>query len=65
MSDHYIFSNGRLKRKHHTIYFERGEGGQKALPVERVDNLHIFGEVDLNSKLLNLLTKYDVRPPFL
>ncbi|MFD1397024.1 type I-B CRISPR-associated endonuclease Cas1b [Kroppenstedtia eburnea] len=64
MSDHYIFSRGRLKRKHNTIYFESGEEGQKALPVERVDNLHIFGEVDLNSKLLNLLTKYDVRLHF-
>ncbi|OYD07425.1 type I-B CRISPR-associated endonuclease Cas1b [Paludifilum halophilum] len=64
MSDHYIFSNGRIKRKQNTIYFESKEGRQKALPVERVDNLHLFGEVDLNSKLLNLLTRYDVRLHF-
>ena len=60
MSDHYIFSNGRLKRKENTIYFQTSDGVQKALPVERVDNFHIFGEVDLNSKLFTLLTNYGV-----
>ena len=73
--DHYLFSNGRLRRRQNTLWFERATGdrqpgddpddtgapsgtltGDKAvLPVEAVDALHLFGEVDLNSKLVVFL----------
>ncbi|WMJ79114.1 type I-B CRISPR-associated endonuclease Cas1b [Clostridium sp. MB40-C1] len=56
--DYYIFSNGRLKRKDNTVYFINSEEQKRALPIEQVDKLHIYGEVDLNTKFLNYLTQY-------
>lgn len=56
--DYYIFSNGRLKRKDNTIYFIDERNIKRALPIEQVSKIHIFGEVDLNTKLLNYLAKY-------
>lgn len=75
--DHYLFSNGRLRRRQNTLWFERADDartpgtdpddtgapsgrliGEKAvLPVEAVDALHLFGEVDLNSKLVVFLAQ--------
>lgn len=60
MRDHYIFSNGRIKRKDNTIYFVNEKEEKKPLPVEKIRNLHIFGEVDFNTKLLNYLSQYDI-----
>ncbi|AEH47547.1 type I-B CRISPR-associated endonuclease Cas1b [Parageobacillus thermoglucosidasius] len=60
LRDHYIFSNGRLKRKDNTIYFFDENETKKSLPVHQVDNLYVFGEVDLNSSLLNLLSQHSV-----
>lgn len=60
LRDHYIFSNGRLKRKDNTLYFFDEEENKKSLPIHQTDNLYVFGEVDLNSSLLNLLSQHDV-----
>lgn len=60
LRDHYIFSNGRLKRKDNTLYFFDEEENKKSLPVHQTDNLYVFGEIDLNSSLLNLLSQHDV-----
>lgn len=54
---YYIFSNGRIKRKENTVYIENEKGEKKAIPVEDVDTIHLFGEVDLNTKLLNFLSQ--------
>ena len=54
---YYIFSNGRIKRKENTVYIENENGEQKAIPVEDVDTIHLFGEIDLNTKLLNFLSQ--------
>ncbi|NFO98790.1 type I-B CRISPR-associated endonuclease Cas1 [Clostridium botulinum] len=56
--DNYIFSNGRLKRKDNNIYFDNGTDAPRALQIEQVDRIHIYGEVDLNTKLLNYLAQY-------
>lgn len=58
--DYYIFSNGRIKRKENTIYFEDVEENKKAIPIEEVERVHLFGEIDLNTKLLNYLSQYGV-----
>lgn len=58
--DYYIFSNGRLKRKDNTLYFVSCDGTKRALPVEQINKIHVFGEVDFNVKFLNYLTSYDV-----
>jgi CRISPR-associated protein Cas1 len=54
---YYIFSNGRIKRKENTVYIENENGDKKAIPIEDIDTIHIFGELDLNTKLLNFLSQ--------
>lgn len=60
MRDHYVFSNGRLKRKNNTVYFEDEKGNQIPLPIEKIRTLHLFGEIDLNTKLLTYLSQYGI-----
>jgi len=56
----YIFSNGELKRKQNTIYFERRKGGKKYIPVENTGEIMIFGEVSINKKLLDFLSQQEI-----
>lgn len=56
----YIFSNGELKRKQNTIYFEREKGGKKYIPVENTGEIMIFGEVTINKKLLDFLSLQEI-----
>ncbi|MED3718994.1 type I-B CRISPR-associated endonuclease Cas1b [Geobacillus thermodenitrificans] len=60
LKDHYIFSNGRLKRKDNTIYFLDENENKRSLPVHQIENLYVFGEVDFNSSLLNLLSQHEI-----
>jgi len=60
LTDLYIFKNGTLKRKENTIYLEDSDGNKKAIPVEIIERIHLFGEIGLNSKLLNFLSQYDI-----
>ncbi|HET54129.1 MAG TPA: type I-B CRISPR-associated endonuclease Cas1 [Ignavibacteria bacterium] len=56
----YIFSNGELKRKQNTIFFENEEGGKKYVPVENTCEMMIFGEVSINKKLLDFLSQKEI-----
>ncbi len=58
--NYYIFSSGRLRRKHHTLFLEKyheaGEVAEKIpIPVEQVDALYLLGEIELNSRLVSFL----------
>ncbi|WP_028844140.1 type I-B CRISPR-associated endonuclease Cas1b [Thermodesulfovibrio thiophilus] len=57
MRNYYIFSNGRIRRKENTVYIENEQGEKRAIPIEDIDTIHVFGEVDLNTKLLNFLAQ--------
>jgi len=57
---YYIFSSGRLSRKENTIYIEDEDNIKKSIPIEDVESLHIFGEVDLNTKFLNFLSQQNI-----
>lgn len=57
--DIYIFNNGELKRKNNTLYFE-GEEGKKYLPVEQINNIWVFGEVDINKKFLEFISEKEI-----
>ncbi len=72
---YYIFSNGRLCRRHNTLALERtagerqpddapddeglpsapADGERLPFPVESVESLYLFGEIDINSKLVTFL----------
>lgn len=56
----YIFSNGELKRKQNTIYFQREKGSRKYIPVENTKEIMIFGEVAINKKLLDFLAQQEI-----
>jgi CRISPR-associated protein Cas1 len=55
----YIFSDGELKRKENTLYFE-AEKGRKYIPVENTSELMIFGEVTVNKRFLEFLTQSEI-----
>jgi CRISPR-associated protein Cas1 len=57
VKNYYVLSNGRVKREHNTLYIENEAGEKKPVPIEDVDCLYLYGEVDLNTKLLNFLSQ--------
>lgn len=64
----YLMSSGRLKRKQNTLVLELEEGeGEghtqrkwKHFPVEQIGEIHTFGELDLNKRLLEFLSKNEI-----
>ena len=55
----YFFSDGQLARKDNTLYFE-SEKGRRFIPVENVGEIMAFGEIDVNKKLLELLSQKEI-----
>lgn len=51
---YYIFTAGRLIRKDNTLAFENN-GDRRMIPVEDVDHIYCFGQLDFNTKLLEFL----------
>ena len=60
---YYILKSGRLKRKQNTVYFE-DKDGQKPIPVNAINAIFAFGELDINSKLLLFLSKNKIAVHF-
>lgn len=58
---YYLFRSGRLRRQQNTLYLEsEGEEERRPIPIEDVRDIYLFGEVDLNTKLLNFLGQHGV-----
>ena len=55
----YFFSDGTLQRKDNTIFYET-ENNKRFLPVEDVSEIMIFGEVNFNKTLLELLAQKEI-----
>lgn len=60
MRNYYVLSHGRVRREQNTIFIENAEGQKKPLPVEDVDSLYLYGEIDLNTRLLNFLSQQKI-----
>jgi len=56
----FVFTNGELKRKQNTIYFESSNGIKKFLPIENVNEINIFGEVSFNKEILEFLSQNEI-----
>lgn len=56
----YIFSNGCLRRKDNTLFFETEDGKKKFVPVENTKEIFLFGEISINTKLLNFLSQNEI-----
>ncbi|WP_297455798.1 type I-B CRISPR-associated endonuclease Cas1b [Persephonella sp.] len=52
----YIFNDGQLKRKDNTLLFIK-ENEKKILPINAISEIHVFGEIDLNKRVLEFLTQ--------
>ena len=55
----YIFSDGELKRQDNTLKFHCEETN-RFLPVEDISDIFVFGEVNINKKLLELLSQKEI-----
>ncbi len=59
---YYIFSQGKLSKKDHSIFFESrdedtGEPFSRFLPIENISHIYSFSHLGVNSALLNFLGK--------
>lgn len=66
---YYLFNAGRLSRKDNTLKFtpideEGNEAQPKYLPIEDIENLYVFGSLEVNSALLNFLGKNNINLHF-
>ncbi|MEM2857091.1 MAG: type I-B CRISPR-associated endonuclease Cas1b [Candidatus Nitrosocaldus sp.] len=59
MRDYYIFKSGRLRRHENTIELEFNDG-KKIIPINDIYSLHLFGEIDLNTKLIIFLNQHGI-----
>lgn len=59
MRDYYIFKSGRLRRNENTIQFETVDE-KKSLPINDIYCIHLFGEIDLNTKLIVFLNQHGI-----
>ncbi len=55
----YIFSSGVLKRKNNTICFESNEN-KVYIPIESISDIYVFGEVDLNKRVLEFFCENEI-----
>ena len=66
---YYLFNPGRMSRKDNTLFFiatddDGNEVSKKALPIETISDLFVFGSVDANSALYNFLGKEHIAVHF-
>ena len=54
--NYYIFSSGKLRRKENTLFLET-DNFKKPIPIEEIDQIFAFGELDFNTKLLVFLAQ--------
>lgn len=56
----YIYKGGRLSRKDNTLRYTDLQGDYRDLPVESVKEIYVMTEMELNTSLLNLISKYGI-----
>ncbi|WP_235598460.1 type I-B CRISPR-associated endonuclease Cas1b [Kosmotoga arenicorallina] len=58
--NYFVFSSGTLKRKDNTIALEKESGKRKYIPIEKIQSLYFFGEINFNSRLLAFLSQQQI-----
>lgn len=56
----YLTGSGALGRKDNTLFLEIESGGKRYFPIEQIEEIHCFGEISLNKRLLEYLTQKGV-----
>lgn len=49
-----------MQRKNNTFYFVDEENNKKSLPIHQIDNIYVFGTLDMNTEFLQLLNQHQV-----
>jgi CRISPR-associated protein Cas1 len=57
---YYIFSAGELKRKDNSLAFIKTDGSKTYIPIERVYDIYVFGEMTYNTQLFNFIASKGV-----
>lgn len=52
---YYIFSAGEIKRKDNSLTLLKSDGSKTDIPIERVYDIYVFGEMTFNTQLFNFL----------
>ncbi len=60
----YIYNSGTLMRKDNTLRFMSENGVKKDIPIEKYSDIYAFGEISVNSALLNILSQYGINIHF-
>ena len=55
----YIFQNGELKRKDNSLFFET-EHGKRFLPIENINDIYLFGEIDVTKRFLEFISQKEI-----
>ncbi len=55
--NYYIMNAGRLKRFENSLHFIKSEEEKLYLPIEDIDTIYAFGELDFNTKAMNFLAQ--------
>ncbi len=56
----YLTQSGTLKRQQNTLCVEMEQGEKRYFPVEQIADLHLFGEITLNKRVLEFLTQHGI-----
>ena len=56
----YVYQNGELRRKDNTLQFCTVDGEKRDIPINMISEIYLFGEVSINSKLINFLSHNDI-----
>ena len=59
VKDYYIFKSGRIRRKDNSVIIETTDGNMP-IPINDIDSLYLFGELDINTKAINFLSKQQI-----
>ncbi len=62
--NYYISKNGQLKRKDNSLNLVIDGENNRYIPIENVDSIYAFGELDFNTKLINFLSQNGVNVHF-
>ncbi|MFW5799691.1 MAG: type I-B CRISPR-associated endonuclease Cas1b, partial [Spirochaetota bacterium] len=60
----YLMSAGSLRRKDNTIMFYTEDGKKHYLPVENTSQIMLFGEIDINKRVLEFFTQKEISVHF-
>lgn len=59
MKDYYIFKSGRICRKDNSIFLETSNGNIP-IPINTIESLYLFGEINLNTRVINFLSQQGI-----